>query len=396
MLQAYLDNRATASEFHELMGLLQVEAGDHIVEEVLQQRLEAAGVHPGETQVNWERMAKEILRQPAAPVRRILPWRRIAVAASIVLAVSISSYFLFFNKKTTNRQEYAITPKNDIAAPVSNRATLTLANGKIVYLDSMANGLLAEQADVHIVKQADGQITYENNEDAGINSGAIYHTLYNPRGSKAMHLTLSDGSTVWLNAESSLRYPAVFTGGERSVEITGEAFFEITKRTVDGARMPFVVRKGDVSVTVLGTRFNVNAYEDEKDIKVTLAEGAVNVMVGKPGTMPVQSGKLAPGQQAQIPSLPPRHMKVKDEVDLEKFTAWKENLFIFSGDDIQTIMRQLARWYNVEVVYKDAGNSWHFTGIISRSNNISEVLKMLEATGKVRFDIEKDKVVVAL
>lgn len=391
LLTAYLDNRATASEFNELMELLQVEAGDLVIEDVLQQRLEAAGIHPAGREVDWERMASAILSTPAAPVRRLIPWKKIAVAASIILAIGISSYFFFFNK--TTQQQDGLAVKTDIPAPTSNRAALTLADGKIIYLDSMGNGLLAEQAEVNVSKQADGQIIYDHGTSQA-NGAMVYNTLYNPRGSKVMQLTLSDGTRIWLNGESSLRYPAAFTADKRTVEITGEAFFEVNTLMVAGKKMPFIVKKGDMAVTVTGTRFNVNAYEDEKDIAVTLLEGGVGVTLDNQD-QDADAVKLVPGQQARV-FLSNRSIAVENKVDLEKSTAWKENVFLFSGDDIRTIMRQLSRWYNVQVEYRGDGSGKHFTGIISRNNNISEVLKMLEATGMIRFEIEKEKITITL
>ncbi|MET0393292.1 MAG: FecR family protein [Chitinophagaceae bacterium] len=393
LLEAYLDNRATPAEFSELMSLLQVEAGDNAMEEALQHRLEKAGIHPDAAGVNWERMVKQIMATPVAPVRRMIPWRRIAVAASLLVVVALAAYFLFSSNRM-ERQEQPVSRIEDIAPPSANLATLTLADGRTVYLDSAGNGLLAQQQDVAITRQADGVIRYASGETAA--GQPVYNTLYNPRGSRIIQLTLGDGTRIWLNAESSLRYPASFTGDKREVEITGEAFFEVNTVAVAGKKMPFVVKQGELAVTVTGTRFNVNAYRDEQSIRVTLLEGGVNLALGDDKNEPaLRLTKLVPGQQAQV-SLTDRDIVVHSNVDLEKSTAWKENVFMFSGDDITAIMRQLARWYKVEVVYKNAGSGQHFTGIISRDNNISEVLKMLEATGKVSFDIEKDKVIVTL
>ena len=395
LLEAYLDNRATPAEFSELMSLLQVEAGDHAMEEALQQRLERAGVHPDAAGVNWERMIKQIMAAPAAPVRRMMPWRKIAVAASLLIVVGLAAYFLFNTNRVNRQEQPPLSRVEDIAPPSANLATLTLADGRIVYLDSAGNGLLAQQQNVAITRQADGVIQYGSGETAAAGQ-PVYNTLYNPRGSRIMQLTLGDGTRIWLNAESSLRYPAYFTGDKREVEITGEAFFEVNTVAVAGKKMPFVVKQGELAVTVTGTRFNVNAYRDEQSIRVTLLEGGVNLALGDDQSGPAQRlAKLVPGQQAQV-SVASQDIAVYDNADLEKTTAWKENVFIFSGDDIQAIMRQLARWYNIDVVYKNAGSGQHFTGIISRDNNISEVLKMLEATGKVSFDIEKEKVIVTL
>src|SRR5258705_7986378 len=233
---------------------------------------------------------------------------QLAVAASILLAVGLGSYFLFFDKgkqKEIVKADNTIT--NDVQAPKVTKALITTADGKIITIDSLTS---FSQGNVKIVKTVDGKIVY-----SGAASEVSYNTLTNPTGSKVIDMTLTDGSRVWLNAGSSVTYPVSFTANERKVKITGEAYFEVQH----DANKPFIVSKGETSVQVLGTHFNVNAYDDEDNIKVTLLEGSVKVstMYDVRGTM------LRPGQQAQIAT----DIKVAGNVDLDEVMAWKNGLF---------------------------------------------------------------------
>jgi ferric-dicitrate binding protein FerR (iron transport regulator) len=253
-----------------------------------------------------------------------------------------------------------------------------LANGSTIYLDSAANGIVTNQGNVQLVKVADGSIAYD-----GATSEIMYNTLTNPRGSKVINITFSDGTRVWLNAGSSITYPMVFVGHERKVTVTGEAFFDVTHK----AGMPFRVCKGDLEVTVLGTQFNVNAYDDEDAVKVTLLKGSVKIL--RPAQQ-AQAIVIKPGQQAVVTD----KINVDDNIDLEEVMAWKNGTFQF-GDkiDVQSLMRQVARWYDVEIEYKGNVNGF-VGGSISRDVNISKVIEMLEKTGEVKFKIEGKKITV--
>ena len=251
---------------------------------------------------------KKIIPVKQSKVIRI-NWRRVAVAASVILMLGISSYFIFFNPNKQNEIVKTELPAN-VEAPKGTKAMITLADGRTVALDSLINGTLAVQGNVKVIKTADGQIVYN-----GAASAVEYNTLFNPRGSQVQPLTLSDGTKVWLNSESSIKYPTAFVGNERRVEITGEAYFEV----VHDATKAFYVMKGDVSVQVLGTHFNMNTYSDENNIKVTLLEGAVKV------SKDASIGLLKPGQQAQVGL----DIKIVNGVDLNAVMAWKNGYFIF-------------------------------------------------------------------
>jgi ferric-dicitrate binding protein FerR (iron transport regulator) len=267
----------------------------------------------------------------------------------------------------------------NIAPPTSSNAVLTLANGQVVVLDSAGNGTIVKQGSVDIVKLADGQIAYK-----GIGQNTGYNTLSNPRGSKVVSIVLSDGSKVWLNAASNIRYPVAFSGKERKVEISGEAYFEVAHN----AAKPFIVQKGETEVRVLGTHFNVEAYDDESSLDVTLLEGSVSVATQKSISRPKV---IRPGEQAQVRQ--DGNIKLASSVNLNEVMAWRDNMFSFNGADIETIMRQVSRWYNVEVVFKKPVTE-KFYAEVSKNTNISTLLKMLEATKAVHFKMEGDVIVV--
>jgi transmembrane sensor len=301
-------------------------------------------------------------------------FRRWAVAASILFLVGLGSYFMFFHKNSKGIDIAKVTKPADVKAPEANRAMITLANGQQVYLDSTVNGTLLEQAGVKVVKLADGKIEYR-----GTAQTEIYNTLNNPRGSKVIDMTLADGSRVWLNAGSSVTYPIAFIGNERNVTITGEAYFEVAH---DAAK-PFSVSKGDVQVQVLGTHFNVNAYEDEASINVTLIEGSVKVNKGNSNIL------LQPGQQALIDN----SITISRNADIEQVLAWKNGFFSFNRADIKTVMRQVGRWYDVEVVYEGTLTKDLFGGDIHRNLSLAKVLDFLEKS-QVHFVLNGKTVTV--
>jgi ferric-dicitrate binding protein FerR (iron transport regulator) len=230
-----------------------------------------------------------------------------------------------------------------------------------------------------VVKQSNGQLAYNTQNEKP--TEVLYNTLTTPRGGQ-YQLVLPDGSKVWLNAASAISYPTAFTGSERKVEIKGEAYFEIAKNTA----MPFIVKVNDAQVQVLGTHFNINAYSDEDAIKTTLLEGAVKV------TKDAASTLLKPGQQA-ILGRSSNEIRVQENTDLDAVLAWKNGYFSFNQTDLATIMRQIARWYDVDIVYSDKVPERRFGGEIPRNTNAAEVLKMLEES-KVHFRIEGRKVIV--
>jgi ferric-dicitrate binding protein FerR (iron transport regulator) len=303
-------------------------------------------------------------------------FRYVGAAAAVLILIVVGALFLNRPGKVMAPQYKANTPVADVAAPGTSKATILLSDGSSVSLDGQTNGILAKQGNVKLLKTADGQISYQGNG----NGYMQYNTLFNPRGSRVVTLTLSDGTRVWLNAESSLKYPVAFSSVDRKVEITGEAYFEVAH----DASKPFRVVKGNMLVTVLGTHFNVNAYEDEDNIKVTLLEGSVKVSKGSAISF------IKPGQQAKIAS----DLKIVSDVNIEEVMAWKNGKFQFGeASDIKTIMKEVARWYDLHVEYQGVITD-HIGGTISRDSNVSQVLKKLELTGVVKFRINGNKIIV--
>ena len=322
---------------------------------------------------------KETNEAVVIPFTKRKVWR-IAVAASILIAFLSSAYFLFLNRNSNSNlvnAEKKVTNKvTDIAPPKNTNAVLTLANGQKILLDTSNSGLLATQGSVNVMKGTNGEIVYKG-DATNIMS---YNTLSLPKGSKPIHLFLADGSLVWLNAASSITFPTAFVGSERKVTITGEAYFEV----VHNASKPFYVSYNDMTVKVLGTHFNVNAYEDEADLKVTLLVGKVAVSKGK------NIAILKPGEQAAITE---GSIGINNAIDLDEVMAWKNGQFYFKGTDLKTIMHQLENYYNVQVVFKDEVN-YEFYAKMDRNINVSEFLQKLELTNLVHFKIEGSKITV--
>lgn len=321
----------------------------------------------------WMRL-KEREKKPL--IRRL--WTPVKIAASVVLIVAIGMYVYHQKNKE-------LKPESSIAgeiAPGSNKAVLILADGKKVSLNDAGDGVLAKQAGMNVVKAEDGQLVYSiaGNKN-GETQPLLYNTIQTPRGGK-YQVRLPDGSTVWLNAVSTLKFPTSFDGlDERKVEMTGEAYFEVAPNK----HIPFVVKVGNQQVKVLGTHFNINAYTDEASLNTTLVEGAVEVTA--PGA---KSVRLKPGQQSAFDN---SEFKVKS-VDAEIVVAWMNGDFIFKDENIQSIMRKLERWYDIQVVYEGKVSDIDFGAEISRSRNLSQVLKILEETGNVHFRTEGRRVTV--
>lgn len=373
LFQQYAGNKCSEEELLEWYKMMQQtsEADLHTLMDAYYANLKA---NDSAEKVDWEFMFLQIVpERTSAPLKSLhFPRSRWWAAASILLLLGAASYFLFFDASPKPAPIVKISqPTEDVKAPVSSKAMITLSNGQQVLLDSLTS---LSQGTVKIHKTTDGQIVYN-----GSAATLEYNTMINPRGSKVQPLTLHDGTKVWLNAESSIRFPTAFAGPERKVFITGEAYFEVAHDITK----PFLVNKGDMQVQVLGTYFNVNSYDDEAAVKVTLLDGSVKIAKGSLTAM------LKPGQQAQVSN----GIRLVNDADLEQVMAWKNGIFQFEGSDIEEVMRQIARWYDVEVVY-EVKPTQHFRGDIARNVDVSNVFKMLETTGAVHFRIQGKKVFV--
>lgn len=319
------------------------------------------------------------------PVISLVNWKKwTAAAAILLLAGTIVFYSLPHTSHLTTHQsqnpQIAKSPDPNDLPPGKNNATLTLADGNTIALDKAANGGLAQQGDMKVVKM-NGQISYTNAEAGGnAGGGILLNTIATARANQ-YQLVLSDGSKVWLNAASSIRFPAAFKGKERKVEVTGEVYFEIVKNP----SMPFKVQVNGGEIEVLGTHFNVNAYPDEAGVRTTLLEGAVAVR--KEGRQQL----LAPGQQAKFTQS--GEISVLKNVDTGIETAWKDGYFWFNNSDIYSLMRQVSRWYDVEVNFEGKITEDGFTGKVSRSVTLSKLLHVLEQYD-IHFKIEGKKIMV--
>jgi ferric-dicitrate binding protein FerR (iron transport regulator) len=376
----YTSGESTEQEEHEFMELAAQPEYKELLENLIQELLMRA---PGTSTLDEDAVhttLQAIFRSVPAPIiamHKKRYWRGVA-AAVIFILLGTATYF-FFNRSSKEPAETEIAASQDLPAPKSVHATIILSGGQRILLDSMTSGRITTQGNVSVIKLADGGIIYTGKEQP--NTEILYNTLSNPRGSRVISIELADGSRVWLNAGSELRYPAAFTGRQRTVEITGEGYFEVAHN----AAKPFIVQKGNTFVQVLGTHFNVNAYDDENTMAVTLLEGSVKIISGTIDVI------LKPGQQARIDT--EQKINIENDADTGQVIAWKDGWFRFGRTDLQSIMRQLSRWYDVDVSYEGVPEQRSFSGIVSRQSNISQVLKIMQQAG-IRFRMEGNKIIV--
>lgn len=318
-------------------------------------------------------------QEAPAPLRKISRQRYTWIAAAVFLLLLTAGGYLFFRSNNISSGKKPVMTasryRNDIA-PGADKAVLTLADGSAITLDSSQSGKIAQQGSVNIHSQQ-GQLIYHTDSDAPVTA---LNTVSTPAGGQ-YQVVLPDGTRAWLNASSSITFPVAFNNKERTVLLKGEAYFEVARET----GRTFRITVNDTKIEVLGTRFNVMAYNDEHVMKVTLVEGSVQLAAVTGRYM------LKPGQQA---SLQPNNTVALASVNTDEAIAWKNGLFRFRNADIQTIMRQVARWYNIEVSYEGALPYKTFTGVVSRNEKISALLQFLELTGAVHFAIEGNKVTV--
>jgi transmembrane sensor len=331
------------------------------------------------TESELDEVEKEMLYVLSDRIQKpkaILLWPRIAAAMIVVLAVG--GYFFIQDSKDTQAR---LNQAQNKIVPGTNKALLTLSNGKQISLDDAQSGILSEEGNQLVKKSDSGTVSYESSGASATNQPLAYNTITTPKGGQ-WSVILPDGTKVFLDATSSIKYPTKFIGKERNVDITGQAYFEVARN----AKMPFQVRTKNQIVKVLGTHFNINVYPDEPLSAVTLLEGSVKISSG------VKSALLKPGQQAVMPK-GTDNISVK-KVDAENFIAWKTGRFYFSSADIQTVMRQLSRWYDVEVSYKGKMPQQQFNGDIQRNLQAKQLLDILSNYYNIPFKIEGKKIIV--
>lgn len=307
---------------------------------------------------------------------KLFRWKNWLVAASLALAVGVGATYI---SKGNQIEEAQVATQQEIPLEITaavSGAILTLADGSQIVLDSLGNGQIAQQSNTTISNK-DGKLIYNSQQGAT----TVYNTMSTPKAQK-YNLQLADGTKVWLNASSSIKFPTAFSGKTREVSITGEAYFEVSS----DKRKPFIVDVGGMKVEVLGTHFNINSYEDEDLIRTTLLEGSVVI------NQNMKSKKLYPGQQATVNSI--GDINLEQNVNLSQVMSWKNGLFYFEKSSLQEVMREISRWYDVEVVYVGEIPARNFEGEIQRNLKLSEVLRILELN-KVKFKLEGRTVLIS-
>lgn len=375
LLQRYTDKTCTEEEKEQLMQLLQQPNNDEVAQLLIDRMIKERETRYTMPQDAAEAVLQAILQTGKTTVISIKDngrtrnnlWRRIAVAASITLLLAIGGWLWSTRTPSADIVQTKDQPTISIdLLPGGNKAILTLDNGRTIVLDSTSNGIVAQQGGATVLKTGDGQIAYDILGKESLN--ALYNKLSTPRGGQ-YQLVLPDGSKVWLNSLSSIRYPTTFNGKERRIELKGEAYFEVAKK----ANMPFKVNiEGKAEVEVLGTHFNINSYADEPAIATTLLEGSVRVT----GLENRDSRLIEPGEQAQLKKN--GQLTLNKAVNVEQVLAWKNGIFNFDNADLPMVLRQLSRWYDVDVVYEGSIPQREFGGKIQRDLNLSQVLRILE------------------
>ena len=315
----------------------------------------------------------------------------VGTAAAVLLACTLGIY-LYGNRDKAVETQPVVNLSVDDFQPGDDRAVLTLADGEKITLNDAKIGTLAREGETAITKTKEGEIVYHFQEDTEKDHIAkrklAYNVLSTPKSGQ-YQVQLPDGTHVWLNALSSIRFPSAFAENERVVEVTGEVYFEVAKVQDGTKRIPFKVISGDQTIEVLGTRFNVISYDDEEMIETTLLEGSIKINIGKDVG---QGVLLKPGQQIQVKSSSVSPYTIRG-VDAQSVVSWKDGYFRFDDTGLPELMRQISRWYDIEVMYESPVREYEFVGKIERSAPLSKVLKILELGG-VRFRMEENKLIV--
>jgi ferric-dicitrate binding protein FerR (iron transport regulator) len=389
LLKLYISGSCNYEEYQELLALLKVQTDDSHIEALLQEEIANSRYHEAEQQVNWQQMLQAVLQQKdmtePAPVRRF-PVYKMAAAAALIIALGTITWWWLQQSNNGRTNDQPVAGTTDIM-PGKNGAILTLGNGQQLVLDSTGNGALYSQPGLQIVKR-DSLIAYAAPVDKAGSGPVSYNTLTTPKG-RQFQVVLSDGTKVWLNASSSIHYPAVFAAQERVVEVTGEVYFEVAKDPRKPFKVNFTSKAGggrQGTVEVLGTHFNINVYNDEEAIRTTLLEGKVKASMANGGSL-----LLKPGEQAVCTGDSP--LTIDHSPNLGQVMAWKNGYFQFDRVDIKTVMRQIGRWYDVEIIYEGPVTNDRFGGSIPRDATLSQVLNALEQS-LVHFTIQGKKVIV--
>lgn len=391
LMHQYLNNTISDTDYTELLSYLEQADTEEIADASIIELMELnKGPRFSEPQ------AQDVLKRIQSDLRyktlrsapdsgqnkvfKLYKRRWFQIAAAFLLFFTGGIFFVVNKRNTSVKEnEIALTPKA-IILPGTTKASLTMANGKVIYLSNTANGMLAKVNSSNVMKTHNGQIVYHTASKTPADDKEVYNTLTTPKGGE-YQVVLSDGTKVWLNAASSISYPVAFTGKDRHVKLTGEAYFEVAK-----SKKPFYVSINDVQVEDLGTHFNIEAYNDDDQIKATLLEGSVRV------TKKTSHLLLKPGQQAVIGYN--NNDIALTEANIDDVMAWKNGYFIFDNDNVTGIMKKVSRWYDVDISYKGNFDDEKFGGTFYRSKSITELLQHLEKVGKIHFTVEGRRIIV--
>ncbi len=376
LFKKYLNNECTPEEAAALMAFIRSSKNRELIQSLLDDHLQdgedKGWMYRPQTDRIFQRLnLNEGVEEVEVKSRNIrLTFLKTAAAAVLILA---AAWAILIIRSPAKKKVTAARAAEDVL-PGGNKAVLVLSDGRQVKLDSLQPGNPGGDESSVIKRSADGHLVYFAADNSKLKG---FNTIRTPRGGQ-YEVMLPDGSKVWLNAASSITYPAAFNAGERRVTLTGEAYFEIASLWRNNKKVPFVVETDKQKIEVLGTRFNVNAYDDETGIKTTLIEGRVKV------TTENETVILKPNQEFNLGA---EGISTK-KVDVEPSIDWKNGDFLFADEDLKSVMRKIARWYNVEVIYDSEIPEESLSGQISRSRNLSEVLRMLELSGDTKFRIE--------
>lgn len=371
LFERYLNNHASREETAELFQYFQDTNNKEALEQMIENQLESRDKEELIDKMILDRVFGKIDLDTEPQNFKSPTWyKTTGVAAAIILIISIS--YLFLNRSTYN--DHTAT----IIEPGRDKATLVLSSGKTIVLEDVANGKLTEELGTTIEKTEKGGINYkiEGNTDVRI----AMNLLNVPKGGQ-FQITLSDGTKVWLNSNSSLKYPSAFSTSERRVELTGEAYFEVSKNK----QKPFIVETSLQKVEVLGTKFNINAYDDESSTQTSLAEGSVRVSCKNNTTL------LKPGQQS---TLTDQNIAVR-AINLDQVLDWKNGDFNFSNNNLKEIMRKISRWYNIEVIFEGPISQETYVAQISRKKRLNDVLRALQLSGSIKYNIRNNKLYIS-
>lgn len=379
LFNRYVKGTASPEEENEFLDAVEQSGQTELLKQLIDQHFNTAGNDRGVSEAAGYAILESIFLAGQERKKKPVPvifWRRMAVAASILVALA-TGWILLRKQPEPATLSQKIVFKND-KAPGASRATLSLADGSVIVLDSVANGNLAQQGNTRIIKLNEGQLVYNN----ASGTAAGWNTITTPNGGQ-YQVILPDGSRAWLNAASTIRFPTAFNEPARSIDVTGEVYLDIAQIP----SKPFIVNiDGRASVNVIGTSFNINAYTDEPAITTTLVSGKIKIAAD--GLK--KENIMQPGQQAVISQ---SSLSIRDNIDLGQVTAWKNGYFHFNGTDLPAVMRQIARWYNISVEYKGKIPDKQFWGELPRNLTLQQLIKLLRF-GKISLELKDNSMTI--